>query len=91
MNSQNSINMQVWNIDYDYIPLMQMELVKGRNFSREFGTDSNATIINEATAKLLGWDDPIGKKLYTYFQDQFGTQLISRELSELLRIFIFHQ
>jgi putative ABC transport system permease protein len=89
MNSQNSINMQVWNIDYDYIPLMEMEMVKGRNFSRDFGTDSNATIINEATAKLLGWTDPIGKKLYTYFQDQFGTQLISREVVGVVKNFHF--
>jgi putative ABC transport system permease protein len=89
MNSQNSINMQVWNIDYDYIPLMEMGMVKGRNFSRDFGTDSNATIINEATAKLLGWSDPIGKKLYTYFQDQFGSQLISREVVGVVKNFHF--
>lgn len=89
MNAQNSINMQTWNIDYDYIPLMEMEIIKGRNFSREFGSDSSATIINEATARLLGWDNPIGKKLYTYFQDQFGTQLISREVIGVVKDFHF--
>lgn len=90
MNSQNSLNMQVWNIDYDYIPLMEMELIKGRNFSREFGTDSNATILNEAAAKLLGWsNDAVGKKLYTYFQDQFGTKLITREVVGVVKNFHF--
>src|SRR4030095_7629473 len=42
---------------------MGMEIVKGRNFSKEFA-DSNATIINETTAKILGYEDPIGKKIY---------------------------
>jgi putative ABC transport system permease protein len=40
-------------------------LVKGRNFSKEFGTDSLGLVINESTAKVLGYDDPIGKKIYT--------------------------
>jgi len=89
MTSTNSLNMQVWNIDHNYIPLMEMEIVKGRNFSKDFGTDSNATIINETTARLLGWDEPIGKKLYTSFQDRGGTSLISREVIGVVKNFHF--
>jgi putative ABC transport system permease protein len=81
--------MQVWNIDQNYIPLMEMEIVKGRNFSKDFGTDSNATIINETAAKLLGWKDPVGKKLYPYFQDNFGNTLISREVIGVVKNFHF--
>jgi len=65
MNEKNGFNMQVWNIDYDYIPTLGMEMLKGRNFSKDFGGDSAGIIINEATAKVIGYDDPIGKKLYT--------------------------
>lgn len=65
MNEKNGFNMQVWNIDYDYIPTLGMEMLKGRNFSPDFGGDSSGLIINEATAKVIGFDDPIGKKLYT--------------------------
>ncbi len=89
MSSTNSVNMQVWNIDHNYIPLMEMEIVKGRNFSKDFGTDSNATIVNETAAKLLGWDEPIGKKLYTFFQDGFGNNLISREVIGVVKNFHF--
>jgi len=89
MTSTNSVNMQIWNIDHNYIPLMEMEIVKGRNFSKEFGTDSNATIINETAAKLLGWDEPVGKKLYTYFQDGGGNTLISREVIGVVKNFHF--
>jgi putative ABC transport system permease protein len=38
-------------VDYDYIKTMGMEIIKGRNFSKEFA-DSNATIINETTANF---------------------------------------
>ena len=65
MTEKNGFNMQIWNIDYDYIPTLGMEMLKGRNFSPEFGGDSSGVIINETTAKLIGYDDPIGKKLYT--------------------------
>jgi len=57
--------MQVWNIDYNYIATLGMEIINGRNFSSEFGSDSSAMIINESTAKVLGFDKPLGKKLYT--------------------------
>jgi len=50
MNEKNGFNMQVWNIDYDYIPTLGMEMLKGRNFSKDFGGDSAGIIINEATA-----------------------------------------
>ncbi len=57
-----SINMQYWRVDYDYIPTMEMEVVKGRNFSEEFPSDLNlAMIINESAAEAFGFDDPIGQ------------------------------
>jgi len=65
MTSENGVSMQNWAIDYDYIKTMGMEIIKGRNFSKEFGSDSLAMIINETTAKLFGFDDPIGKKIYS--------------------------
>ncbi len=65
MTDKNGLNMQVWKIDHDYIPTLGMELALGRNFSKEFGSDSSAVIINEAAAKILGYDEPIGKNIYT--------------------------
>lgn len=51
--------------DYDYVKTMGMEIIKGRDFDRNMGTDkTEAVLINETGAKILGWeDDPIGKKL----------------------------
>ncbi|GAA0730138.1 ABC transporter permease [Aquimarina litoralis] len=62
--ADNGFNMQYWRADYEYIETMGMELIAGRNFSRSFGTDSTAIIINEKAVALTGFDDPIGKKLY---------------------------
>ena len=64
MDTKNGFNMQTWRIDYDYLKTLGMEIVKGRNFSRELGADSSAIIINETTAQLLGYQHPIGQKLY---------------------------
>ena len=35
----------------------------GRDFSREFASDSNAFVINEAAAKFLGFENPVGETL----------------------------
>ncbi len=47
-------------IDYDYIPLMNMEFSEGRNFSREFN-DANSTvaIINDAFISFCGFTSPV--------------------------------
>jgi putative ABC transport system permease protein len=60
----NGFNMENWIIDYDYIKTLGMELIKGRGFSREYPSDSNAVILNEAAVKLLGYEDPINKEIY---------------------------
>lgn len=65
MDTKSGIDMQTWRIDYDYIKTMGMEIVKGRNFSKDYGSDSAAMLITETTARMLGFDDPIGKTIYS--------------------------
>ncbi|RIA11075.1 putative ABC transport system permease protein [Flavobacteriaceae bacterium MAR_2010_72] len=67
MTESNGFNMQFWNIDYDYIPTLGMEMIEGRNFSRAFGSDSLGIILNESAVKSAGFKNPIGQKLYTSF------------------------
>ena len=62
-NQDNQVLMSNWTIDYEYLETMGMNLVAGRNFSREFPTDSSGIIINEAAAKEFGWEDPIGQTI----------------------------
>jgi ABC-type antimicrobial peptide transport system permease subunit len=57
-----SILMHNTAVDYDFIDTMNMEIVDGRDFSREFPTDEKeAFILNEQAAKLLGEDSAVGK------------------------------
>ena len=47
--------------DYDYIDLYDIEIVEGRNFSRDFASDANGVyLINEAAVKATEWESPIG-------------------------------
>lgn len=51
-------------VSYDYLSLLDAQIVQGRNFSSDFsGDNGKACIINETAAKSFGWEDPIGKRL----------------------------
>ncbi len=52
-------------VDYDYVDTYGLQMVKGRNFDRNMGTDAEeAVIVNETTVKQYGWgDNPLGKKI----------------------------
>ena len=52
-------------VDEHFIDTYNMEIVEGRNFSRDFPTDlQEAIIVNEATVRKLGWqDEALGKEI----------------------------
>jgi len=89
MDAKNALSMQSWVVDYDYLKTMGMQINQGRNFSKDFGADSSAFIINETAANVLGYDNPIGKKIYTNHQDQNSTRLISYTIIGVVKDFHF--
>ncbi|UCE41521.1 MAG: ABC transporter permease [Candidatus Aminicenantes bacterium] len=57
------LSMDYMNVDAHYIPTMGMEILEGRNFSEDFSTDPNESVlINETAAKKIGWKNPVGKR-----------------------------
>ena len=49
-------------VDYDYFETLDLEIVQGRSFSKEFSTDAKeGYILNETAARLTGYENPIGK------------------------------
>jgi putative ABC transport system permease protein len=56
-------------VDEDFVRVMGLSLVKGRNFSRQYSTDKKGILVNEALVRLAGWKGPLGKNL-----DVFGTR-----------------
>jgi len=61
-----TLTIDLYGIDTEYIPQYDIELIAGRNFSKDFASDStDAMILNEKAVKLLGFVDPkdaIGSK-----------------------------
>lgn len=52
-----------YNIDYDYLPTLGIEVIEGRNFSREFPSDtSSSVLVNEAMVTRFNWSKPLGKR-----------------------------
>jgi len=47
-------------VGYDYIETMKLKLVAGREFLKEYPTDSAGYMLNETAAKITGYKNPIG-------------------------------
>lgn len=63
----NLVDMQTWGVDQDYVKTLGMKIIDGRDFSRDFLSDSNAVILNQAAVKALGYTgDVVGRKIETY-------------------------
>jgi len=50
-------------IGYDFTNAMKLQMASGRDYSRDFATDSVGYIINESALKRIGYKYPIGKRL----------------------------
>jgi putative ABC transport system permease protein len=61
---QPSVSARDLKVDEHFLETMSIPLVKGRNFSMDRpGERYTAILINEAMAKSLGFDDPVGQVL----------------------------
>ena len=49
--------------EYDFAETMGLKMVEGRDFSRDFPSDSSGVIINKAAVEVMGLKDPIGATL----------------------------
>ena len=56
-------------ITHDFGPTIQWNIIAGRDFSRDFATDSTAILINESAAHLIGWKEPIGHTIRFWDSD----------------------
>jgi ABC-type antimicrobial peptide transport system permease subunit len=64
-------------VDHDFVQTLEMSLLEGRHFSREFPADLHKSIlVNEAFVKLLEGKSPVGRNLSEYFTGDFDRQII---------------
>jgi len=65
-----SIDFLKTGISYEYGNTIDWSIKEGRNFSKDFATDSSAVIINESAAKFMGLKKPIGESI-KWFSNPF--------------------
>jgi putative ABC transport system permease protein len=53
-------------IDYEFGKTIGWKIKEGRDFSRDFPSDSSAFILNEAAVKYMGLEHPIGENIRFY-------------------------
>lgn len=64
LHEDEEVLCRMYSIDYDYIKTLGMKLIKGREFSRDFPSDDNDSVmVNERLVQVLGMDDPLGKTI----------------------------
>lgn len=67
---------------HEYGKTIGYQIVEGRDFSREFATDTSAIILNEATAAAIGLKEPIGKTMYFNFKPYTIIGIVKNMLAE---------
>ena len=57
-----SVNAYTCEIGYEFFDVFGIQIIEGRNFSREFRTDEQyAVLLNQTAVRSLGMKEPIGK------------------------------
>ncbi|MCP4724720.1 MAG: FtsX-like permease family protein [bacterium] len=50
-------------IEYDYLKTIGVNVIQGRDFSRQFATDTLSVIVNKKFVEVMGKDDVLGKTI----------------------------
>lgn len=64
LDAKKAVVFTEFRVDENYVSTLGMQIIQGRNFSRDFPTDSVGILLNESAVKLLGFKDPLNEMLY---------------------------
>jgi putative ABC transport system permease protein len=72
--ADNPVDLELSAIGNDYLETLNIRLLQGRSFSKEFTGDSASLILNESAVRKFGYTpaEAIGKKIRFDFQDFHG-------------------
>lgn len=63
-NSTQLLKTLRYDVDHNYISTLGIEMLIGRNFSKQYASDSSGALLNETAAKMFGWQyDAIGHSI----------------------------
>lgn len=60
---KEQVEIQFRFVDYDFTKTIGVQMLQGRDFSEQFGTDSMAVILNESAVKTMNLKDPLRKQI----------------------------
>lgn len=70
-----------WRVDYEYVSILDLEIIAGRDFDEEFATDSSGMILNESVVAMLGIEpeEALGMRLTKDFDrpDKENTKFLT--------------
>lgn len=55
------ISLYSYLVDDNFVETMGIEIIQGRDFDKQYGTNNQAIILNEAAVRFIGWENPIGQ------------------------------
>ena len=64
---EEQVNMRVYEVDGDFVEIMGLQMSEGRNLNDEA---SDEIVINEAAVRMLGWTEPLGRRINFRGQDR---------------------
>jgi putative ABC transport system permease protein len=74
LNSDSVMQFEYETVDESFLPMLNIPLVHGRNFSSVFPADSsNAVLVNETFARQAKWKDPVGQTLNFWYDHKIYT------------------
>lgn len=79
-----SKNYQIVGIDYDYVDLFDLEILYGRNFSREFTNEEKSLVLNETAVEWMGFENAesaVSEKI-SYWGEEFTLVGVMRDFHQ---------
>jgi putative ABC transport system permease protein len=63
-HEESEIEVDILNVSEDYLEILEIKLLEGRNFNKDSENDRReAVIVTETLARKFGWTAPIGKEI----------------------------
>ncbi|HEY5462164.1 MAG TPA: ABC transporter permease [Hanamia sp.] len=70
VNGDSSLQFAYETVDESFLPLLKIPILKGRNFSPDYPSDSShSVLVNESFVKKAGWENPIGQTVDFWYNN----------------------
>jgi putative ABC transport system permease protein len=71
VSNDSTIQFDYETVDEAYLPTLKIPLIRGRNFSSAFPSDSaNSVLVNESFVKQAGWKNPLGQTVNFWYNNK---------------------